>query len=649
MALLFCGPMLCAQHAVDSLETISLEEVIIVGKKAPMHKKNPKSLASVDEYLQQASRITTLRRGAYAWEPMLNNMSSERTVISIDGMRIFSACTDKMDPVTSYVEVSNLDAISVQSGQQGSCHGPTIGGSINLQRRRNNGTEGLSLAARSGFESVNKQRIASASLGYATAKWYADADVMYRKADNYKAGGGREIEFSQFSKYNISAMGGYLFSETSLLEGSVIFDRASNVGYPALPMDVSKAQAVIASLSWTQKIGVQKNTQWETKIYYNDIVHVMDDSKRPNLALRMDMPGWSETFGAYSKIEGKVKKHEFMANVTGYSNRSLAEMTMHLPFEAPMYMVTWPDVQTTYAGIFAQDVYALSEFQSLRFSAGIGAQFEQVHNDEGYRTLSLFYPGFSRQKNRLVKNFAVEYKRLLDRWELAVGAGYGERASSVSEAYGYYLFNSSDTFDYIGNPALPLEKSMEANFSARYKNGKWDWSGIASAFRISDYIAGVVNPELTAMTPGAAGVKTYRALPYATMFNAEVNGAYAINDAWSVKAQWRYSRARDNENGNLPQISPFAYRGSLHYKQRAFSAQFGVHGNAQKSDFAAAYGELQTPAFALLDVSAAYKWRQWLVHAGVENLLDADYFTFSDWRQLPRPGRNFFVNLAFEL
>ena len=43
-----------------------------------------------------------VKRGSYAWEPLINGMATERTVITIDGMRIFGACTDKMDPITSY-------------------------------------------------------------------------------------------------------------------------------------------------------------------------------------------------------------------------------------------------------------------------------------------------------------------------------------------------------------------------------------------------------------------------------------------------------------------------------------------------------------------------------------------------------------------
>ena len=64
-----------------------------------------------------------IKRGNYAWEPTLNNMVSERLVVTIDGMQIFGACTDKMDPITSYVDVSNLEKVTIGSGQEGTENG----------------------------------------------------------------------------------------------------------------------------------------------------------------------------------------------------------------------------------------------------------------------------------------------------------------------------------------------------------------------------------------------------------------------------------------------------------------------------------------------------------------------------------------------
>jgi len=35
------------------------------------------------------------------------------------------------------------------------------------------------------------------------------------------------------------------------------------------------------------------------------------------------------------------------------------------------------------------------------------------------------------------------------------------------------------------------------------------------------------------------------------------------------------------------------------------------------------------------------------VKTGIENVFDTYYSTFSDWNNIPRNGRNFFLNLAF--
>jgi iron complex outermembrane receptor protein len=37
----------------------------------------------------------------------------------------------------------------------------------------------------------------------------------------------------------------------------------------------------------------------------------MDDTKRPNVPIHMDMPGWSKTYGYYSKVKAKYKKHNY--------------------------------------------------------------------------------------------------------------------------------------------------------------------------------------------------------------------------------------------------------------------------------------------------------------------------------------------------
>ncbi len=84
----------------DSILPVHLEEVIVISSynKALEHKSHHKPLSTLDEYLESSKKVNMIKRGAYAWEPVLNDMSSERLSVTIDGMLIFGACTDKMDP-----------------------------------------------------------------------------------------------------------------------------------------------------------------------------------------------------------------------------------------------------------------------------------------------------------------------------------------------------------------------------------------------------------------------------------------------------------------------------------------------------------------------------------------------------------------------
>ncbi|UYW01490.1 TonB-dependent receptor plug domain-containing protein [Flavobacterium agricola] len=288
----------------DSITNQELKEVVI-STTNKFNSAISKPLGSVDEYLQQANTVTMVRRGGYASEPFINGMATDRSVITIDGMRIYAACTDKMDPVTSYVETSNLQKATFASGQAASSTGATVAGGINLVRAKGTfGPKALNGSAFAGFETNNKQRIFGGSLHYSAPKFYIDVDATYRKAANYKAGENEEVLYSQFQKVNTATTFGYKLTDHKQLEASFIYDHASNVGYPALPMDVLYAKAYIGSLAYKQHHISDVFQHWETKIYYNNVTHVMDDSKRPDVPIRMDMPGWSRTTGGYSTLTG---------------------------------------------------------------------------------------------------------------------------------------------------------------------------------------------------------------------------------------------------------------------------------------------------------------------------------------------------------
>ncbi|WP_343487254.1 TonB-dependent receptor [Allomuricauda sp. d1] len=640
----------------DSILTVHLQEVILIKSRMPEdYQKQAKPLAFIDDYLEKSHKVCMVKRGAYAWEPMVNSMTSERLSITIDGMRIFPACTDKMDPITSYVDVSNLQHAKITSGQEGAEIGSAIGGGIDLQLDKSGfENKGWQTSFESGFEANNMQRILGSEINYSDKMSYVDADIIYRKADNYAAGGGEEVAFSQFEKYNLSANGGIKINKNESVSASFIYDEARNVGYPALPMDVSLARGIIGSAEYQNQrlLGLDDFT---SKIYFNTITHIMDDSQRPDVPIRMDMPGWSDTYGFINKANLKTDKHSLLLKWDGFYNRSLAEMTMYPnnSNEPPMFMLTWPDVHTLNTGIYLEDELQLNDGQ-LKLSGRLAFQDNRVADEFGLNSLRIFYPNMEASQTRLLKSISVRYRKSLGNFEVSTGLSFGDRAPSVSEGFGFYLFNSFDNHDYIGNPEMQNEQSYEANGKLSWKKGKANFTLSGNYFHMPNYIIGEVAQDLSTMTIGAAGVKIYTNLDHATQYNATLESNFEIASHLSCDAALSYHRGFDHEGRNLPFISPLAYSASLQYAQKSFTAAFQLSGAGDQVNFNPEFGEDKTAAYTVFSLNMGKNFtfgNRNLIYAkvGVENIFDTWYSTFTDWANIPRMGRNVYATLTYNI
>lgn len=637
----------------DTLVT-HLEEITVVSRHKLSNYRQKKTLSSIDEYLEKSNRVTMIKRGNYAWEPTLNNMTSDRLSVTIDGMQIYGACTDKMDPITSYVDVSNLEKVIINSGQEGTENSNCVGGGIDLKLPESKYyNSGLKSSFDLGYETNGNYKTAGVDLEYSGNKFYISGDGIYRKSDNYDAGGHEKIRYSQFEKYNLSLQTGYKLSDTKNINATIIYDKATDIGYPALPMDVSLAKATIASISYTHNSDTTTIKNWETKLYFNTITHIMDDSKRPDVPIRMDMPGWSDTYGMYSKLKAEIKKHKLGVNLNAHYNRSLAEMTMYPndPNENVMFMYTWPDIRTLYTSVYAKDEFYISSNERLNLTARIGYQNNTIKKEIGLESLQIFYPDIRANKNRFLSSFSTNYHLKHKKYDFSFGLGYGERAPSVSEGYGFFLFNSFDNYDYIGNPTLKNEKSAEINFETHYTHTRFKIGIEASYFHIYDYILGTTDASLSPMTIGANGVRIYNALQYASIFNTFLNTSFTITDALSLNASIGYHYGKGSDKNNLPLISPISYLAEINYSLKNFNAALQLNGNANQDNHSMFYGEDKTSAFAILNLNLGntffIKDNKLILKYGIENLLDTHYSTYADWNNIPRQGRNFYINTSY--
>ena len=155
------------------------------------------------------------------------------------------------------------------------------------------------------------------------------------------------------------------------------------------------------------------------------------------------------------------------------------------------------------------------------------------------------------------------------------------------------------------------------------------------------------------MTVGAEGVKVYGNIDHATIANASLTADWRPIRGLRWTAKGTYSLGRDDEGDRLPLIAPFTYQSRLNYATGPLSLQAELKGHARQAKYGQKYGETETAAWTIVNLSANYQFSivnsQFTIRAGVENLFDKDYATYSDWCHIPQKGRNIYVNLSFEI
>jgi iron complex outermembrane receptor protein len=364
----------------------------------------------------------------------------------------------------------------------------------------------------------------------------------------------------------------------------------------------------------------------------------------------MDMPGWSTTYGLLSKAN--IKKNRFSSEIqlNAYNNYSIAEMRMYPQdrSERTMFAYSWPGVTTTFAGLSINNAWEISDQSLLNFGGSLGVNY----NHSKYVEFNwIFHPGTPQEKTRILPSLHAGYQLNIDNFNFSVGGGYGHRAPSVSEGYGYYIYNSFDRYDYIGNPDLDNEISYEGNASAGYANDKFSLQANVNYFYIENYIIGRILSLGSPMNYQSIGVKGYTSLDYSTLFNFSLNGSYSILDNLHWKGTLTYARGKDENENNLPFIRPLSYQTSLHYQYNKLSFQTSINGDLEQIHYSPEYGEDQTPSYTIWNLSADYTFKikdyKTVVQVGAENVLNEYYSTYADWGNIPRMGRNIFTSLKF--
>ncbi len=336
--------------------------------------------------------------------------------------------------------------------------------------------------------------------------------------------------------------------------------------------------------------------------------------------------------------------------------------------------------------LFGEHIFYLSE----RLSITPGARFEYIRtaSEGSYRRFDFDLAGNAIRDERFTDDRTFRRNLLL----LGVGLSYRrseqlEVFANLSENYRSVTFNDIRTVNpsFQVDPNIRDERGFTADVGVRGRRMRWSYSANVFALRYGNRLGEVLTPEVRTSADGEE-VETGRivrlrgnigaALLYGLESLIEYRALDAVSDretpytltvfANTSVTDSRYtSSATPGVAGNAVEFISrlnlktglrFGYGdllGSLQYSY--LSRQFTDASNAvqdRSDNQSGIVGSI--PAYGVADLSLSYRYRRWTVEAGVNNLLDAVYFTrratgYPGPGIIPSAGRTFYLTVGVRL
>lgn len=339
-------------------------------------------------------------------------------------------------------------------------------------------------------------------------------------------------------------------------------------------------------------------------------------------------------------------------------NWSKAEMTMFMnnlssPGEPPMFVETWPENYRNVSGIYAKNTHAISDEITVAVDARADFSMSELLSEQGKKQFEILgyetYQTYSQFVYSLNANLSWYTS---SRSNIIFGGGVGERLPTLTEQFGFYLFNAFDGYDYIGNPDIKTEKALNLRLNWHYTHTRFKLNWQNQVHFLKDYIFGETLPEYEALNLYASGLKQFVNLPSAFTFSSNAQVLWTLSKRWEIVNVASYFFGEMNDGEAMPQIAPLKNRLSLTYKKAQYYMQAENELSAAQNRVNTDFGELPTASFSLFHVRGGYtfKTKQSSIQltAGLENVFDKAYSEHLDWGSYLRPGRNFVFGLSIK-
>lgn len=555
-------------------------------------------------------------------------------------------------------------------------------GRIGAFYRSNNDSPGVNVTLRAGVDAV----AIDYSFAYSTARSYRrgrggspwDATQWeYDRANNYLRflGDGAPLDGSLYEAFHHS---GRIAFKTD--NGLLSFDLAGHhipyQGFPNQPMDMTLNNSIQGGVRY------QGTFDWgnlDMRGYYQRTNHEMDNlvERTRNSMSHMLMKDVGVDFGYRLKAEIPFDERHLLRIGNEYHQHRLEDW---YPGTTP-----WYQLPHDFIGLHAgrrERVGTYAELQTnwtREWSSLIGVRNDVVWMNAGSGVHGYFNSDFDRafsepfnlaDRARTDVNFdaTVSARYAPTSWSsYEFGFSRKTRSPNLFERYAWWDHNSMITWfgdgnGYAGNFDLKPEVAYQFGFSAEWRDPEGDdWFVRLSPYftHIDQYIWARAEKE---SFTGFQGLQFVNA-DHAQIYGVDLSGRYAflkgtpVGD-FAVRGNLNFMRGTYNDNAHgrpcpLANLAGGAYCGSLGWPIAGFVGSgrgslyhimplngrialehsFGNFTSAlelqlvdKKSYVSVNHGEPRTPGYALLNLRAGYKFENFRIDAGIDNIFDKLYY-----------------------
>ncbi len=613
--------------------------------------------------LEQLPAFSVIRKsGSYGFDPVLRGFKYDQINLVLDGVQTASAaCPNRMDPAISQIPINMINSVEVFKGPFSLRYGNSFGGTINFESSSPEFKEKTKALGRVGssYESNGNIFRTEGVAGFSGKNTDLRFFGSYSTGEDYKDGNNNLVQ-SGFNRLNWGGKLGFRINDKQKLGVFVSNNRAKDVDFAALPMDLRDDDTWLVNGNHSAFFYNTYLTTWKTAVYFTHVDHLMDNFDKLLDPRKVDASTKANTLNYGGRTELRFDFNSgFLYSGLDYRFEAADGERTRVILMGPMagktmYDNVWQDAQIRRGGLFSEYHWETPKIY-LVFSGRLDYNSALSNNPDP--TFSNLYPKMDSEY--INPSFSAGGTAKLSKsFSLGLWLGTAQRSPGIAERYINFFPIGLDPYEMLGNPQLKPEINNQFDLILDFnlKSARLKLDVYVSMLR--NYISSEIDQDIKPKMATSPGVRQFINIDNAQIAGFEFEWKQKITGFLNHRFSMVYTYGENKvTNEALPEIPPFELKYQLYgsFLQEKLQPEILFRQVFKQDRIALSYGETETPAFNVIDAKVSWFATSLItVSGGVLNLFDTAYYEHLsrsvrgvDNLPIYSPGRSAFVTLTF--